>query len=134
MKKECERGTFRPQMPLQQQQQPPPQQQQQPPPKSSFTPTPNSDNLVVRWDKNDGNISTSIANWIPPDDSPPSASARPTKKLSRGILRKAESRFSKEPWTITTVHTNGTIRVQCGSKSERINIRRVKPFSEELLI
>ena len=45
-----------------------------------------------------------------------------------GILRKAESRYMKEPWTITTVHTNGTIRVQSGSKSERINIRRVTPF------
>ena len=47
-----------------------------------------------------------------------------------GILRKAESRYMKEPWTITTVHTNGTIRVQSGSKSERINIRRVTPFIE----
>jgi hypothetical protein len=51
-----------------------------------------------------------------------------------GILRKAESIWRKEPWTITTVHTNGTIRIQCGTKSERINIRRVTPFSEELLI
>ena len=50
-----------------------------------------------------------------------------------GILRKAESIWKKEPWTITTVHTNGTIRIQCGTKSERINIRRVTPFSEELL-
>jgi len=38
-----------------------------------------------------------------------------------GILRKAESIWKKEPWTITTVHTNGTIRIQCGTKSERIN-------------
>jgi hypothetical protein len=51
-----------------------------------------------------------------------------------GILRKAESILKKEPWTITTVHTNGTIRIQCRTKSERINIRRVTPFSEELLI
>ena len=51
-----------------------------------------------------------------------------------GILRKAESIWRKEPWTITTVHTNGTIRIQCGTKSERINIRRLTPFSEELLI
>jgi hypothetical protein len=29
-----------------------------------------------------------------------------------GILRKSESKFGKEPWTLTTVHTNGTIRVQ----------------------
>ena len=53
--------------------------------------------------------------------------------VKEGILRKAESRYGKEPWTITTVHTNGTIRVQCGSKSERINIRRVTPFSEDLI-
>jgi hypothetical protein len=51
-----------------------------------------------------------------------------------GILRKAESTWKKEPWTITTVHTNGTIRIQFGTKSERINIWRVTPFSEELLI
>ena len=43
-------------------------------------------------------------------------------------LRKAESPYKKEPWTITQVYTNGTIRVQNGAKSERINIRRVKPF------
>ena len=40
----------------------------------------------------------------------------------------------RNPWTITTVHTIETIRIQCGTKSERINIRRVTPFSEELLI
>jgi len=51
-----------------------------------------------------------------------------------GILRKAESIWRKEPWTIMIVHTNGTIRIQCGTKSERINIRRVTPFSEDLLI
>jgi hypothetical protein len=51
-----------------------------------------------------------------------------------GILRKGESIWRKEPWTIMTVHMNGTIRIQCGAKSERINIRRVTPFSEELLI
>ena len=43
--------------------------------------------------------------------------------IKDGILRKSESKYGKEPWTITTVHTNGTIRVQCGTKSERINIR-----------
>ncbi len=46
------------------------------------------------------------------------------------ILRKAESRFLREPWLITSIHTNGTIRVQCGNKSERMNIRRVKPFDD----
>ncbi len=48
-----------------------------------------------------------------------------------GILRKAESPYSKEPWTITTVHTNGTIRIQCGTQSERLNIRRVTTFVDE---
>ena len=36
-----------------------------------------------------------------------------------GILRKSESCYDSEPWTITTVHTNGTIRVEHRSKSER---------------
>ena len=45
-----------------------------------------------------------------------------------GILRKSESRYECDPWTITTVHTNGTIRVQRGTTSERLNIRRVTPF------
>ncbi len=43
---------------------------------------------------------------------------------NKGILRKAESRWQKDPWTITTVHTNRTITIQCGSKEERLNIRR----------
>jgi hypothetical protein len=38
---------------------------------------------------------------------------------------KAESKYGKEPWTITTVHTNGTIRIQCRTKTERLNIQRV---------
>jgi len=45
-----------------------------------------------------------------------------------GILCKAESRY-KGPWTITQVHTNGTIRIQSGTKSERLNIRRVTPYN-----
>ncbi len=45
-----------------------------------------------------------------------------------GILCKSESRYECDPWTITTVHTNRTIRVQRRSKSERLNIRRVTPF------
>ncbi len=48
-----------------------------------------------------------------------------------GILRNAESRWHKKPRLITLVHTNGTITVQCGKK-DRINIRRVKPFEEDL--
>ena len=48
-----------------------------------------------------------------------------------GILRKAESPKQKEFWTITTVHTNGTIRVTQGTKSERINVQRVEPYFEK---
>ncbi len=48
-----------------------------------------------------------------------------------GILRKAESPYSKKPWTTTTIHTNGTIRIQCRKKSERLNIHRVTTFTEE---
>ncbi len=49
---------------------------------------------------------------------------------NKGILRKAQSIWQKDPWTITTVHTNGTIMIQRGNKEERLNIRRVKPFEE----
>ena len=48
-----------------------------------------------------------------------------------GILRKSETLWQKEPWTIVQVHTNGTIRIQRGTKFERLNIRRVTPFFEE---
>jgi hypothetical protein len=49
-----------------------------------------------------------------------------------GILRNTESRWHKNPGLITSVHTNGTITVQCRNKIERMNIRRVKPFEEDL--
>jgi hypothetical protein len=49
------------------------------------------------------------------------------------ILCKAESPYSKNPWTIKTIHTNGTIMIQCGTKLERLNIWRVTPFTEEFL-
>jgi hypothetical protein len=49
-----------------------------------------------------------------------------------GILCNAKSRWHKKTWLITTVHTNGTITVQHGKNIERMNIRRVKPFIEDL--
>ncbi len=49
-----------------------------------------------------------------------------------GIICNAESRWHKKPWLIMSVHTNGTITVQPGNKIERMNIRRVKPFEEDL--
>ncbi len=47
-----------------------------------------------------------------------------------GILHKAQSIWQKDPWTITTVHMNGTITIQCRNKEERLNIKRVNPFEE----
>jgi hypothetical protein len=49
-----------------------------------------------------------------------------------GILRNAECRWHKIPWLITSVHTNGTITVQCKNKIDILNIQRVKPFEEDL--
>jgi hypothetical protein len=48
------------------------------------------------------------------------------------ILRKTESNYGKELWTITTVHTNGTIRIQRGTRMEQFSIRRVKPFTDDI--
>ena len=53
--------------------------------------------------------------------------------IKEGILCKAESAYGKEPLTITTVHTNGTIRIQRGTKTEQLSIRRVKPFTDNIL-
>ncbi len=53
--------------------------------------------------------------------------------INEGILRKAESAHGKEPWTITKVHTNGTIRIQCGTKKEQLSIQRVEPFTDNIL-
>jgi hypothetical protein len=53
--------------------------------------------------------------------------------INEGILHKAESAYGKEPWTITKVYTNGTIRIHCGTKTERLSIRRVEPFTDDIL-
>ena len=50
--------------------------------------------------------------------------------IKDGILCKSESPYDSETWTITSVHTNGTIRIQSATKSERLNIRRVTPYFE----
>jgi hypothetical protein len=49
-----------------------------------------------------------------------------------GILCKSECIWHRKPWHIMPVHTYGTITVQRGNKLEWINIRRVKPFVENL--
>jgi hypothetical protein len=53
--------------------------------------------------------------------------------INKGILRKAESAHGKEPWTITTVCTDGTIRIQRGTKTEQLSIQRVEPFTDDIL-
>jgi hypothetical protein len=53
--------------------------------------------------------------------------------INEGILHKAKFAYGKEPWTITTVHTNGTIRIQHGTKTERLSIRRVELFTDDIL-
>ncbi len=49
-----------------------------------------------------------------------------------GILCNTESRWHKKPLLTTSVHTNGTIMVQHGNKTDRMDIWRVKPFEEDL--
>jgi hypothetical protein len=53
--------------------------------------------------------------------------------INEGILHKAESAYGKEPWNITTVHTNGTIRIQCRTRMERLSIQRVQPLTDDIL-
>ncbi len=48
--------------------------------------------------------------------------------IKDGILHKSESRYECEPWTIMSVHTNGTIRIESRTRSDRLNIRRVTPY------
>ncbi len=49
-----------------------------------------------------------------------------------GVLRNAESRWNIKLWLIMSVHSIGTIMVQSRNKIEGMNIRRVKPFEEDL--
>eukprot|EP00804_Cyclotella_cryptica_P030339 CCRYP_011873-RA/>CCRYP_011873-RA protein AED:0.29 eAED:0.29 QI:0/-1/0/1/-1/0/1/0/100 len=51
---------------------------------------------------------------------------------NEGILRKSESKYHNNPWTISAVHKNGTIRVQRRTKSERLNIGRVTPYFDTI--
>jgi hypothetical protein len=54
--------------------------------------------------------------------------------INEGILCKVESAYSKEPWTITTAHMNGTIRIQRGTRMEQLSsIWGVQPFTDDIL-
>ena len=44
-----------------------------------------------------------------------------------GHIREAEDKYLG-PFIVTQVHTNGNIRIQHGTMSEHVNIRRVTPF------
>ena len=45
-----------------------------------------------------------------------------------GILRKSESRYECDPWTITSIRMNGTIRVQHGTESEQLKLEELHLF------
>ena len=45
------------------------------------------------------------------------------------ILGKAQAPYTG-PFVITSIHTNGTIRIQRGTMSERLIIRRVTPYHQ----
>ncbi len=49
---------------------------------------------------------------------------------NKGVQRKLDP-IKQGPYTITEVHTNGTVRIQCRNFTERINIRRLEPFFED---
>ena len=49
--------------------------------------------------------------------------------VKKGIIRKIEDP-NEGPYTITQVHTNGTVRIQRGAISERLHIRRLHPYFE----
>ena len=49
--------------------------------------------------------------------------------LKDGVLWEAEDRYTG-PWTITQVHFNSTVRIQCRTMSEQLNISRITPFFE----
>ena len=49
--------------------------------------------------------------------------------VKNGIIRKVEDP-NEGPYTITQVHTNGTVRMQRGGISERLHIRRLHPYFE----
>jgi hypothetical protein len=53
--------------------------------------------------------------------------------INKGILHKAESTYGKEPWIISTVHSNGTIRIQHGTRTEQRSIWRVEPYTDDIL-
>ena len=50
--------------------------------------------------------------------------------VKKGIIRKVEDP-NEGPYTITQVHTDGTVRIQRGAISERLHIRRLHLYFEQ---
>ena len=48
--------------------------------------------------------------------------------LERNTLQRKMNPLRDGPFTITKVYTNGTVRIQRGIVSERVNIRRISPY------
>jgi hypothetical protein len=90
--------------------------------------------FIADWKKNGEHRQPTNCNTDGENESRIDYDIKVVKKYLYGtmvFLCKAYSMYLREPWLITSVNTNGTIRVQHGNKSERINIRRVKPFDDE---
>ena len=47
--------------------------------------------------------------------------------IKKGIQRKY-SKGKSEPYTITDVHTNGTVTITQGVKHQKISIRNIEPY------
>ena len=70
-----------------------------PPPSDPLPPDDN--HIVVRWGSN-GNITASVTNWIPLDETcPPHAATGPKKKLSKGLQHAKEILGEYDPRTAT---------------------------------
>jgi hypothetical protein len=81
------------------------------------------EHIQKQTDKNTDQENRACVNWdYQPGD----------KVLLRkdSILRKAESWHESDPWTITSAHTNVTIRVQRRTISECLNISRLTQYFE----
>jgi len=51
----------------------------------------------------------------------------------QGIKRKLRTPVRTGPYTIQRIYSNGTIRIQRGAVTERVNIRRVSPYFDGLV-
>ena len=50
-------------------------------------------------------------------------------RIKRGVKRKLSDKKS-DPFTVTKVYTNGTVKLRQGAKSMKLNIRQIEPMYE----